>query len=183
MKLFYKHSLVIFVLLLSAAASDLQAGPIVYVEAESGEGGGSKNAMENTSDGHMLRYIGPKFRRTLLLELKEPLEAGRLFVRYGRAGAESEAPATLQVGIGPDSASRMDASDVLPLKPLILTPSGGWDAWKWVSTPLPALKAGSYKIFLHFPENEVANLDVLALAPAKNNVEVEASELLFPTLP
>lgn len=155
----------------------------IYVEAESGQGGGSAFAMENTSDGHILRHIGPKFRRTLLVELKEPLAAGRLFVRYGRAGGEDDSAALLQVGIGPDSASQMDDSAVTPLEPLILTPSGGWEAWNWVSTPIPALKAGSYKIFLHFPEKEAANLDVLALAPAANNVEVEASDLLFPTLP
>jgi len=155
----------------------------IYVEAESGQGGGSAFAMGDTSDGHILRHIGPKFRRTLPVELKEPLAAGRLFVRYGRAGGEDEAPALLQVGIGPDSAGQLDDSEVTQLEPLILTPSGGWEAWRWVSTPIPALKAGSYKIFLHFPEKEAANLDVLALAPAANNVEVEASDLLFPTLP
>jgi len=155
----------------------------VYVEAEAGEGAGAPAAMGGTSGGKLLRYIAPKFRRTLPVELKEPMAAGRLFVRYGRAGGEDEAPAPLQVGIGPDSASQLDDSAVTPLEPLILTPSGGWEAWRWVSTPIPALKAGSYKIFLHFPEQEAANLDVLALAPAENNVEVEASDLLFPTLP
>jgi len=165
----------------SMANFGLCAEPI-YVEAESGQGGGSSSAMPNTSDGNMLRYIGPKFRRTLTIELKESMAAGRLFVRYGRAGAEDEAPAMFQVGIGPDSAGRLDDSEVTQLDPLTLTPSGGWEAWRWVSTPLPALKAGSYKIFLHFPDKEVANLDVLALAPAQNKVEVEASDLLFPNI-
>ncbi|MBC8126284.1 MAG: hypothetical protein H8M99_03940, partial [Gloeobacteraceae cyanobacterium ES-bin-144] len=151
------------------------AEPIIYVEAESGEGAGAPAAMGNSSGGKILRYIAPQFRRTLPLELSEALPAGRLFVRYGRAGKKTDPGALMRVGIGPVTAQALEDPSVIQLDPFTLPPTGAWETWNWGSTPLKSLKPGSYKIFLHFPNQEVANLDVIGLLPVRNGVQLEPS--------
>ncbi len=165
-----------FILVLIAQftlAETRAAEPIVYVEAEAGEGAGAPAAMAGTSGGKLLRYIGPKFRRTLPLELKEPLSGGRFYVRYGRAGKKTDPGALMRVGIGPVSAKSLEDPSVVKLEEFTLPPTGTWETWKWASTPLPALKPGTYKIFLNFPNEEVANLDLVGLLPVRNGIQLE----------
>jgi len=151
------------------------AEPIVYIEAEAGEGAGSPAAMGGTSGGKILRYIAPQFRRTLPLVLKEPITKGRSFVRYGRAGKKTDPGALMKVGIGPVTAKTLEDPAVTQLEPFTLAPTGTWETWKWASTPLPALQAGTYNLFLYFPNQEVANLDVVGLLPVRNDVQLEPS--------